>query len=188
MRKAIKTIAPGMTIKIFFQDESRFGRINDLRRCWAPRGQRPIIGHQIVREFVYVVGAVCPTDGQLVSLVMPWVDTEVMSIFLATASQECFHDHYFMFLDAAAWHTAHELRVPANMTLFFLPPYSPELNPMEHIWDHLRENSFGNRTCASLTEVENILCNGLALLHKDSATVSSLTYFDWFNTLPLMSN
>lgn len=188
IQETMQSIAPGRRLKIFFQDEGRFGRISDLRRCWAPCGERPIVGQQVVREFVYAIAAVCPTDGQLVSLVMPWIDTEIMSIFLSTASQECAKDHCLMFLDAAAWHTAHELRVPRNMTLLFLPSYSPELNPVEHIWDHLRENYFGNRTFSSLDTVENLLCKALRILGKDYKTVSSLTNFDWINTLSLTSN
>lgn len=69
-------------IRVMFQDEGRFGRINDPRRCWAPGGVRPSIGKQIIRGFTYVYAAVSPTDGVLDSLILPEVSAEAMSIFL----------------------------------------------------------------------------------------------------------
>lgn len=119
---------------------------------------------------------------------MPWVDTEVMSLFLAHVSCEFKDVHCLMFLHGAGSHNAKELRVPNNMTLLFLPPYSPELNPVEHIWEHLRENYFGNQSFDSLDEVQDTLFSALRTIGQDYHLVSSLTYFDWINTLPLMSN
>ena len=72
-----------MPVRLLFQDEARFGRSSDQRRCWAPLPLRPIVGHQIVRQFVYGLAAVSPLDGELCSLVLPWVDAEAMSLFLA---------------------------------------------------------------------------------------------------------
>jgi len=166
-------------VKILFEDEARFGRISDQRRCWAPMWTRPIVGRQVIREFVYAIVAVCPESGDIPSLVMPWVDTEIMSIFLTYTGMELKNTHCLMFLDRARWHIAKDLRVPKNLSLLPLPPYSPELNPVEHIWDHLRENYFGNAVFDSLQEVENTLCSGLHALGKDKKLVSSLTYFDW---------
>lgn len=188
LEEVIANLPSAVQLKVLFQDESCFGRISDLRRCWAPMHERPIVGQQVIREFVYAIAAVCPHSGRLTSLVMPWVDTEVMSIFLAHVSIEFKDDHCLMFLDGAGWHIAKELRVPKNITLLFLPPYSPELNPVEHIWEHLRENYFGNQSFDSLDEVEDTLCSALRTIGQDYHLVSSLTYFDWFKTLPLMSN
>ena len=129
-----------------------------------------------------------PKSGHLTSLVMPWVDTEVMSIFLAHVSIEFKDAHCLIFLDGAGWHTAKQLRVPKNITLSSLPPYSPELNPVEHIWEHLRENYFGNQSFDSLDEVGDVLCVALHTIGQDYKLVSSLSYFDWLKTLPLMSN
>jgi len=188
VEEVIANLPYAVQLKVLFQDESCFGRISDRRRCWAPMHERPIVGQQVIREFVYAIAAVCPHSGQLTSLVMPWVDTEVMSIFLAHVSIEFKDVHCLMFLDGAGWHIAKELRVPKNITLLFLPPYSPELNPVEHIWEHLRENYFGNQSFDSLDEVEDALCSALRTIGQDYHLVSSLTCFDWFKTLPLMSN
>ena len=71
----------GWQLRLMFQDEARFGRINDPRRCWAPQGIRPEVGMQIVREYTYAFGAVSPHDGTLDSLVLPVVTAEAMTIF-----------------------------------------------------------------------------------------------------------
>ena len=178
----------GRRLRLLFQDEARFGRISDRRRCWAPLPVRPIVGQQIVRQFVYGLAAVSPFDGRLCSLVLPWVDTEAMSLFLAHTAASFARDHCLMLFDGAGWHTAHALKVPPNLTLLRLPPYSPELNPTEHIWDHLRENYIGNRVFSSLNRVIDQLCVGLRDLHHQPKLVQSLTCFDWLNTLPLMLN
>jgi hypothetical protein len=146
---------------------------------------RPIVGQQIVRQFVYGLAAVSPLDGRLCSLVLPWVDTETMSVFLAHTAA-CFrNEHCLMLLDGAGWHVAVGLRVPPTIQLLRLPPYSPELNPVEHLWGHLRENYIGNRVLPSLDAVISRVCLGLHNLHGDPELVQSMTCFDWFNTLPL---
>lgn len=72
--------------KLFFQDESRFGRISQTIRCWAPTGQRPVVPSQIVREYTYSYTAACPSDGETVSLILPDMRTECMNIFLQELS------------------------------------------------------------------------------------------------------
>jgi len=176
-----------MPVRRLFQDEGRFGRINDQRRCWAPLPSRPVVGHQVVREYVYVMTAVSPRDGRLASLVMPWVDAEVMSIFLSHTAREFPDDLCVMLFDGAGWHRAHALRVPKNMVLLPLLPYSPELNPVEHIWDYLRD-AFGNKTFNSLNEVVDLLCVTINTLLHQPEMVRSMTCFDWINTLCLTSN
>jgi hypothetical protein len=85
-----------------FQDETRLGRINDPRRCWAPKGIRPEVGKQIVREYIYAYGVVCPFDGSLDSLVWPVVTAKAMSIFLAEVARRLPQEFILMFLDAPA--------------------------------------------------------------------------------------
>lgn len=174
-------------MRLLFQDEGRFGRISDQRHCWAPLPSRPVVGHQVVREYLYVMAAVSPKDGRLASLVMPWVDTEVMSVFLAHTAQEFPDDLCVMLIDGAGWHRANDLRVPKNMVLISLLPYSPELNPVEHIWDYLRD-AFGNKTFTSLDEVMDFLCATIKTLFHHPEIVRSMTSFDWINTLCLMPN
>jgi hypothetical protein len=146
------------------------------------------VGHQVIREYVYAMTAVSPLDGCLTSLIMPWVDAETMSIFLAHTEQTFAGDFCLMLLDGAGWHRAKELRVPETIRLIPLPAYSPELNPVEHIWEYLRENIFKNFTMESLDEVIDHLSDGLKFLSQRPEIVRSMTCFDWFNTLCLTYN
>ncbi len=162
-----------------FQDETRFGRINDPRRCWAPKGVRPEVGRQIVREYTYAFGAVSPNDGSLDSLVLPVVTAEAMSIFLEEVARRHPEEFILMFLDGAGWHQANDLAVPENIRLEALPPYSPQLNPVEHIWDEIREKWFANEVFNSLDAVEDRLVEALVALENDKELVASTTGFDW---------
>jgi transposase len=92
------------------------------------------------------------------------------------------------FSDHAEWHTAAGLQIPPTIHLLRLPPYSPELNPVEHIWDHLRENYISNRIFGSLDAVVNQVCVGLRNLHRQPDLVRSMTCFDWIKTLSLTLN
>ena len=78
--------------------------------------------------------------------------------------------------------------LPDNLRLLFLPPYSPEFNPVEHVWEYLRENHFGNDTFPSLETVGERLATGLRSLAGQPELVRSLTCFDWFDTTRLSSN
>jgi len=187
-KKALKHLPPGVRVRLLFQDEARFGCISDQRRCWAPWPLRPVVGHQVIREFVYGLAAVSPFDGELCSLVLPRVDAETMSLFLAHTAARFPQDHCLMLLDGAGWHTAAALQVPPTLHLLSLPPYSPELNPVEHLWDHLRENYIGNQVFSSLDAVVDQLSAGLHYLHQHREIVRSMTCFDWIKTLSLTAN
>ena len=100
-----------------FQDEARFGRINDPRRCWAPRGVRPQVCARIVREYTYVFAAVSPHDGTLDTLVLPDVNALTMSLFLAEVARRHPQELILMVLDGAGWHRAKDLQIPENMRL-----------------------------------------------------------------------
>lgn len=170
-------------VKLFFQDEASFGRISDSRHCWAPDKTRPLSKRQIVREYIFAFSAVCPHDGDLFSLVFPYADAKVMSLFLDGLSRRYSDNLLVVVLDGAGWHTAHALVIPENIRLLPLPPYSPELNPVEHIWDWIRENYFGNIACNSLDEVEELLCSALKELAESPEIVRGMTGFPW--TIPL---
>jgi transposase len=168
-----------------FQDEARLGRMSDPRRCWAPAGVRPEVSAQVVREYEYAFAAVSPHDGTLDSLILPAVPAEAMSIFLHEVSQRHPNELILMVLDGAGWHKAKRLLLPANMRVVFLPPWSPQLNPVEHLWDEVREKWFGNRVFASLSAVEEQLITALKILEEDSPRVASLAGFDWIRNIPL---
>jgi putative transposase len=171
-----------------FQDEARFGRITDPRRCWAPAGVRPEVSAQIVREYEYAFAAVSPHDGSLDTLVLPAVNTEAMSVFLAEVSQRHAHELIVMVLDGAGWQRAKRLQVPANRRLIPLPPWSPQLNPVEHLWDEVREKWFANRVFNSMNALEDQLVAALTTWEADPQRVASLTGFEWIRSIPLNAN
>src|SRR4030065_155939 len=123
--------------------------------CWHVMVVRPEGGGQIVREYTYAFGAVSPHDGTLDTLVLPVVTAEAMSIFLAEVARRHPEEFIVMVLDGAGWHRANSLIVPENMRLEALPPYSPQLNPVEHLWGEIREKVFGHEVFDSLEGVED---------------------------------
>jgi len=168
-----------------FQDEARFGRITQPRRCWAPPGVRPLVPAQFVREYTHAFTAVCPHDGTMDSLILPEVNTDTMTMFLAELARRHPDEDILLVLDGAGWHRAKDLVVPANINLLPLPPYSPELNPVEHIWDELREKWFPNFVFQSIDAVEDRLLEALATLEKDNYRVFNLTAFPWIISIPM---
>jgi hypothetical protein len=163
------------------QDEGCFGRISRAKRCWAPPGVRPHAPAQVVREYVYVYTAVAPAQGKMISLILPEASTAMMNLFLEQISQT--YSKYFivMQVDGAGWHHAHDLIIPSNVRLIEQPPYSPEVNPVEPIWDELREKYFHNRVFASLKSLIDVLCQGLNELADDQKRLRSLTDFPHLN-------
>jgi transposase len=124
-----------------FADEARFGRMNRPRPCWAPAGIRPKVASQLIREYIYLYGAVAPKDGICVYLIMPTSNTACFQAFLDVLSRKFARQHILLVLDGAPNHRSGQLAVPNNISLLFLPPYSPELNPKENLWDEIREKN-----------------------------------------------
>ena len=170
--------APFDDVYVMFQDEARFGRINSPKSCWV-KGERPVVFSQIVREYTYAYAAVCSFDGRMDSLVLPWVFSVAMNVFLAEIAKRHPDKYILMFLDQAGWHKAKDLDIPPNIRLVSLPPYSPKLNPAEHIWDELREKYFHNIAFDSIGAVEDQLVVGLKSLENDAELVQSTTGFNW---------
>jgi transposase len=162
-----------------FQDEARFGRISDPKRCWAQGGIRPEVGAQTVREYVYVFGATSPGDGRHDSLVLPFANTEAMSLFLLEVSRRYPNEHILMFMDQAGWHKSAGLKVPGNIELAYLPPYSPDLNPQEQVWDELREKFFGNRLFKTLDAVIDNAVKALRAIEATPERIKRLTHREW---------
>ena len=159
------------------QDEGRFGRISRPQRCWAPPGIRPHVPAQVVRESVYVYAAVAPDPGLMTALILPDANTDMMNLFLEHVSQTVSKYFIVMQVDQAGWHHSNELIIPTNIRLIEQPAYSPEVNPVEHIWDELREKYLHNRSFSSLDPLIDVLCQGLNELADDEKRLRSLTNF-----------
>src|SRR5207253_2873038 len=153
------------------QDEACFGRICISRRSWAPKHIRPLVPRHIVREYTYVYAVVAPKEGKMTSLILPYADTPMMNLFLGHVSRT--FSQYFLVIqvDQAGWHSAKDLIIP----LIYQPAYSPELNPVEHIWEEIREKAFSNRAFVSLDAVIDTLCDQLLQLEDNSKLLHSMT-------------
>ena len=140
---------PGKRIETYFQDEARFGQQGTLARGWARRGERFTAVRQTKYDWLYVIGVACPRTGHAVGMLSPYISVEVMNIFLEQFTREIPDDvHVVMVWDQAGFHTGNALKVPENITIVPLPPYSPELNPMENLWHYLRSHYWSNRIFA----------------------------------------
>ncbi|SRR6266571_7582734 len=159
------------------QDEGRFGRISRPKRCWAPPGMRPSVPSQVVRESMYVFAAVAPSLGGLSTLILPTANTDMMNVFLEHVSQAFASYFIVMQVDQASWHRSKALRVPANIRLIQQPAHSPEVNPVEHLWEELREKYLHNRVFPSLDLLIDELCRGLNELTDDKARMTSMMSF-----------
>ena len=180
MRKARRAAARrGRRLRIMFADEARFGRMNRPRPCWAPIGIRPGVACQLIREYVYLYGAVSPQDGTCVYLIMPAPDTECFQIFLNTLAKKYSREFVLLFVDGAGNHRSDKLVIPANIMMHPLPAYSPELKPQENIWDEIREKIFKNYALKSMDEVYAKLEEAASYIECNPKLVKSITSFPY---------
>lgn len=168
-----------LPIRLYFQDEGRFGRINTVQKCWCQKGIIPKVTQQLIREYTYAFSAVCPETGNVCSLIMPHADNEAMSIFLKVLSEQKQDERIILCMDKAGWHTTKQLEIPNNIVLWFLPPYSPELNPVELIWRELRAKYFNNKTFNSMSDVEDLLEFALVDFAKNKEAIKKLTKINY---------
>lgn len=137
-----------------------------------------------MREYTYAYGAFCPQDGASSQLILPAMDGACMTYFLHHIRAEYPDDFILIAYDGAPCHSPGALDVPDNMMLVTLPPYSPELNPSENIWDDMREKFFRNCVFDSIEAVENRLCDAMNHYFDKPKIVQSITAFPWIlNTL-----
>ena len=160
-----------------FQDEAGFGRINKPKYCWCEKGIRPSVPCHHIREYRYAYGSVDPVSGDNFFLIMPYCNTVCMNIYLRELSKSYPDDKILLCCDGARWHKSIALEVPDNIELFYIPPYTPEMNPIEQIWKELRKTGFRNEVFSSLEKVVDRLCEVIRNLSKD--TVRSITGRDW---------
>ena len=151
-----------------FQDEAGFGRINKPKYCWCQEGIRPSVPCHHIREYRYAYGAVEPLTGDGYFLVMPYCNTVCMNIFLKKLSERFSDDIILLCCDGAAWHKSGGLELPENIILFHIPPYTPEMNPIEQIWKEIRKRGFRNEVFATLEKVVDRLCDTICSLSNNA--------------------
>ena len=172
-----------LPLRLMFQDEARFGRMSDPRSCWAPAPHRPVVNLALVREFRYEYAAVSPWDGCLDFMTAEKMNTDSMSRFLLQVSEAHKDEFIVMVVDGASSHRSKELKVPENVSLIRLPPYSPELNPAEQIWNMLRRDYFANRVFDSLNAATEQAELGLAEMAANKSAIHRLTNWPWISAI-----
>ena len=158
-------------------DESIFGRITNIKRCWCPQGVRPVVSSLKIREYVYAYGAVDPINGDSCFIVAGGCNTSWTNLFLAELSNKFPNDYILLCQDRASWHRSNSLVIPDNIEPFFIPPATPEMNPLEQIWEELKEKYFDNRFFHTLAKTVDQLC--LGIINLEPKTIMSITGRDW---------
>ncbi|MBF8271348.1 MAG: transposase [Magnetococcales bacterium] len=166
-------------VRYGFMDEARFGRISDTRACWCPKPFRPVCQAMVTHQYTYAYGAVSVHSGGFDSLILPYVNGKCTQTFLQEVSRRYPRDRIVMVMDGAGWHKNQTIDLPDNMRVLFLPPYAPELRPVEHVWDELREKWFHNRVFVSLEALEQHLESALLILENDPSRMRSITAWPW---------
>ena len=172
-----------LPIRLMFPDEARFGRMSDPRACWAPAPHRPVVKLALVREFRYEYAALSPWDGALDYMTAENMNTDSMSGFLAQISQRYTDEFIIMVLDGASSHKSKDRTVPKNVSLVLLPPYSPELNPAEQIWNALRRDYFANRVFDSLAAATEQAQRGLPAMAAHKEALRQLSNWPWISAI-----
>lgn len=152
-----------------------------MTRLWARRGSRPPAPRDQRHGSVYLFGAVCPDRGVGAALVLPTVNAEAMNLHLEEISQYVRPGaHAILILDGAGWHqTGGRLSVPENITLVPLPPYAPELNPVENVWGFLRQNILSNRVWDTYEAIVDACCSAWNSLIATPDRITSIATRDW---------
>ena len=179
-RKEVNDAPAGLTTDPSCKDEARVGQQGTLTRVWARRGTRPRVPRDRRYTWAYLFGAVCPERAVGAALVLPYADTEATGLHLAEIGRHVAPGaHAVVVLDGAGWHGGGDLAVPENLSLLPLPRYSPELNPVENVWEYLRQNKLGLRVWPDYEAIVATCCEAWNWLAAAPDRLASITRREW---------
>jgi transposase len=178
----VATAFPHAQVELWAVDEHRIGLKPILHKVWCFDGQRPLAPVQHRYEWRYLVGFVHPASGRTVfhlatSVNIPLFEAELAAFAHAVGASA--RKQLVLVLDRAGWHSTQRLRVPDHVHLLFLPPYSPELQPAEHLWP-LTNTVLVNRHFASIEELEDVQAARCVTLQARHDLIRSTTLFHWW--------
>ena len=176
---AVPEVARDRPVEVWWQDEARVGQQGTMTYVWAERGSRPRVPRDLRYEWTYLFGAVCPARGVGAALVLPRVNIDAMNLHLSEISRHVADGHHaVVVLDGAGWHQpGDKLKVPDNISLLHLPPYCPELNPVENIWQFLRQNYLSHRVFESYQSIA--CCDAWIALTNAPERIRSIATRPW---------
>jgi transposase len=167
-------------VDIWFQDEARVGQRGTVSRIWALKGTRPRICRQQQFEYLYIFGAVCPERDLAVAVILPTVNSDAMQVHLEHISAQIPQGrHGVVVCDRAAWHTCKKVRNFNNLTIVFLPAYSPELNPTELVWKQLRDRWLSNRSYVDYQDLLESTSSAWNQFTEQSENIRKLCSKQW---------
>jgi transposase len=173
-------LADGTALEIWWQDEARVGQKNKIARRRAKRGTRPPAPQDQRTRSAYIFGAICPARGTGAALVLPRCNTAAMTLNLREISQAVAPGaHAVVIVDQAGWHLSNHLVIPENITLLPLPPKSPELNPVENVWQFMRDNWLSNRIFDSYSDILDHCCFAWNKLIDQPWKIMSIGLWSW---------
>ena len=180
LEETLKDIASGTPIEVWFQDEMRLGQKNSRVRQWARTGTRPRQPSDLRYQNAYLFGAICPARGTGAAIMMPAANTEAMEAHLNEIAKAVTPGaHAVILMDQAGWHTTGALALPQNLSLLFLPPKSPELNPVENIWQYLRQTWLANSVFDTYDEILDAGCRAWNNLINRPDVITSIGTREW---------
>jgi hypothetical protein len=167
-------------IEVWFQDEARVGQHGTITRLWAEKGTRPRATRQLQYEFSYIFGAVCPSRDLAVGLVMNEIGIDAMMVHLKMISEQVGPGKIAVIvLDRASWHKSKKLNCFNNILLLPLPAASPELNPVEQLWQYLRDRFLANRVFEDMTAIVDACCDAWNAFVQAPRAITSLCTRSW---------
>lgn len=172
---------PDRVVEVWAEDEGRLGLKPITRYMWWCQGIRPVVRQCRRYQWLHVFGFVHPATGRSEYLLLPFVNTAAMQIALNEFAKYANPEGkkiIVLLVDRAGWHRTKELTVPTGIRLFPLPPYSPELMPVERVWPLLRE-SVANRPIQTLDRLERLLINRCRYLIDHRALIQQHAGYEW---------
>jgi hypothetical protein len=167
-------------VDLWFQDEARVGQQGSLTRIWARTGTRPRVVRQ--QQFIsqYIFGAVCASRGVCAAIIVPHANGEAFQMHL---DEIAFHvpqgRHAVVILDQAGWHARQNINIPQNISILHLPPYSPELNPQENVWQYLKNTFLSNRVFHSSEDIADACVDAWNSFANTPELIASIASRDW---------
>lgn len=171
------------SVNLYFQDESRFGLMSHMGSCISAQGIRPVINYSHKFSSTYLYGSYSPIDGDSFVWEVNGVSTKIFEAYLHALSEHRPEEFKIVIIDNAGFHSTKNIKVPENIFLLNIPPYTPELNPCEQVWAYIKTR-FKNQVFKNMESLKDWLYQKVENMSKE--TIMSITsnhhFIDCFNT------
>jgi transposase len=143
-------------VNLYFQDESRFGLMTHIGRCLTAKGIKPVVSYQHKFKTTYLYGSYSPINGDSFVWEINGVDTAIFESYLYHFSKYKPKEYKIVVIDNAGFHSTKNIKVPDNIFLLRIPPYTPELNPCEQVWQYIK-NRYKNKQFENMEDLKKWL-------------------------------